>query len=38
MGVMGLSKNDLDDHMIDEYAGVGQFVKASQESRTTLFI
>lgn len=38
MGVMGISKRDLDHHLIDDYVGVGQFVKASKESSNTLFI
>jgi len=38
MEVMGCKKEDLDNHLIDEYGAVGTYVKEARESDITLFI
>jgi peroxiredoxin family protein len=38
MSVMGITKDDLDQSLIDVYGGVGMFVDESKKSSTTLFI
>jgi len=38
MGVMGITKKQLRDDMIDDYCAVGTYVKEAKESEITLFI
>lgn len=38
MDVMGISKKDLDETLIDEYGAVGMYVKETLESKYTIFI
>ncbi|MBN2029182.1 DsrE/DsrF/DrsH-like family protein [bacterium] len=38
MEVMGISKSDLDETLIDEYGAVGMYVNESKKARMTLFI
>ena len=38
MEVMGISRKDLDEELIDEYGAVGMYVNEAKKSETTLFI
>lgn len=38
MSVMGITRKDLDEELIDEFGGVGMYVNASRESDISLFI
>ena len=38
MAVMGISKSDLDETLIDEYGAVAAYLRDAQESEVTLFI
>ncbi len=38
MEVMGMSRKDLDESLIDDYGAVGMYVKETLESEYTLFI
>lgn len=38
MEIMGVSKEDLDQDMIDEYGAVGTYVQEARDSKITLFI
>ena len=38
MEVMGISRKDLDESLIDEFGAVGMYVNETKKSETTLFI
>jgi peroxiredoxin family protein len=38
MEIMGISKEDLNQDIIDEYGAVGTYIKEARESKITLFI
>ena len=38
MEIMGVSKEDLNQDLIDEYGAVGTYIKEARESKITLFI
>ncbi len=38
MEVMGISKSDLDEALIDEYGAVGTYINESKKAQMTLFI
>lgn len=38
MEVMGITRAQLDEHLIDEFGAVGMYVNESKKSQTTLFI
>ena len=38
MEIMGVSKEDLNQDIIDEYGAVGTYIKEARESKITLFI
>ncbi len=38
MEVMGISRKDLDENLIDEYGAVGMYVNEAKRSQVTLFI
>jgi peroxiredoxin family protein len=38
MEIMGVSKEDLDQNLIDEYGAVGTYVNEARDSKITLFI
>ncbi|UTB32002.1 MAG: DsrE/DsrF/DrsH-like family protein [Methanobacterium sp. ERen5] len=38
MEIMGISKDDLDQELIDEYGAVGTYVQEARNSKITLFI
>ncbi len=38
MEVMGISRSDLDERLIDEYGAVGMYINESKKAQMTLFI
>ena len=38
MEVMGISRSDLDENLIDEFGAVGMYVNESKKAQMTLFI
>ena len=38
MDIMGISKKDLNENLIDEYGAVGTYIREARESKITLFI
>ena len=38
MEIMGVSKEDLDQNLIDEYGAVGTYIHEARDSKITLFI